>query len=126
MQVIPFLCVFIFINQKYIPDIYPAALRLNKANTSDKGTSFFVTRDYIKVPYLFIALTAGSIFIYAYVYIYSRKKESVSKKTVDNINNIRRINMKFQIHRAFPNLTIQYQNFTRYLVHRVRHCQFFL
>ena len=25
---------------KYIPDIYPAELRLNKANTSDKETSF--------------------------------------------------------------------------------------
>ena len=26
--------------EKYIPDIYPAELQLNKANTSDKGTSF--------------------------------------------------------------------------------------
>ena len=28
-------------------------------------------------------------------YVYSRKKESVSLNTVDNINNMRRINMKF-------------------------------
>ena len=27
--------------------------------------------------------------------VYSRKKESVSENTVENINNIRRINMKF-------------------------------
>ena len=26
--------------EKYIPDIYPAVLQLNKANTSDKETSF--------------------------------------------------------------------------------------
>ena len=26
--------------EKYIPDIYPAELQLNKANTSDKETSF--------------------------------------------------------------------------------------
>ena len=26
--------------EKYIPDIYPAKLQLNKANTSDKETSF--------------------------------------------------------------------------------------
>ena len=26
--------------EKYIPDIYPAGLQLNKANTSDKETSF--------------------------------------------------------------------------------------
>ena len=27
---------------KHIPDIYPTELQLNKANTSDKGTSFLI------------------------------------------------------------------------------------
>ena len=32
--------------EKYIPDLYPAELQLNKANTSDKETSFLVFRGY--------------------------------------------------------------------------------
>ena len=42
--------------EKYIPDIYPAELLLNKANTSDKETSYLDLRTflvvYLSVPFL--------------------------------------------------------------------------
>ena len=44
--------------EKHIPDIYPAELQLNKANTSNKETSFLdLTRHYIAEISLNVTLT---------------------------------------------------------------------
>ena len=50
----------------------------------------------------------------------------MNQNKVDNLDNIRRNNMKLNMHIAFFILTFHHQNITRYHVHLVRHHHFFM